>query len=872
MKAEGAEAKTNKSEIYEDVWIPTQCRRCQSECGILAHRVNGVVVRLEGNPDSYVGSRGGLCPKGLSGLQVLYDPNRLKVPLRRTNPEKGIGVEPKWKEISWDEALDEIAIQLKKAMDEDPTKIMIQHGIGASTMMGSLVVGVLLSALSTSKGSPIAIISGGANCGNAGHFTNALYYGAFCIFPDWKHCNYSLVFGTSTGYGGFMQFANRLASEAIERGMKLVVFDPVCNFAAAKATEWVPLIPGTDAAVILAMLNVMVNELGIYDAVYLKHKTNAPYLISSDGRYIRDKATKKPMIWDTTASKAKTFDDPSISDFNLDDTHEVNGIKCRPAWQALKEHFKKYSPEKASEISGVPAATIRRIATEFAEAAMVGATITIGGKQLPFRPVATQHIRAAVTHQNGTHTAFAIELLLHVLGAANVPGGQLSVSVECHGYSRTGLPNMGVVKDPDGFLAVGGKWLLPHKPWPIKEPGYLHHKDLTELFPMALEVPIWGASDREEVLKKAKLDPTIEVIFNYASNSVLNAATRAKAEFFKKVPFIVDFDIFPTEFNEGFADIVLPDTCYLEYSDWAGIFAQFHSQPPVLEEPWCFHVTQKVVEPQYSRRHAPQVIIDLLDRMGLGAKVSEIYNTILGFDETLKFKPTEKIDWDELCDKVVRQHFGTEHNWEWFKRHGFISWTKKVEEAYWRYFKDIRVPIYWEFVIDLGEKAKKIAQELGIEVDWRQYTPLPEWFPIPPHLVADPQYDLYCFCYRDPLHVNSYTMEQPWLDEASKMSPYTYNITMSTDMAQQKGLKDGDTIEVESNRGNKVRGVLQLRKGQHPQTVAIMGTAGHWAAGQPIARGKGVNFNALMDFGLGDCDPLTFSLEPCVKVKVTKVK
>jgi anaerobic selenocysteine-containing dehydrogenase len=64
-----------------------------------AHRVNGVVVKLEGNPDSPIGSRGGLCAKGLSSLQVLYDPNRLNVPLRRTNPEKGIAVDPKWKQV-----------------------------------------------------------------------------------------------------------------------------------------------------------------------------------------------------------------------------------------------------------------------------------------------------------------------------------------------------------------------------------------------------------------------------------------------------------------------------------------------------------------------------------------------------------------------------------------------------------------------------------------------------------------------------------------------------------------------------------------------------------------------------------------------------
>ena len=136
------------------------------------------------------------------------------------------------------------------------------------------------------------------------------------------------------------------------------------------------------------------------------------------------------------------------------------------------------------------------------------------------------------------------------------------------------------------------------------------------------------------------------------------------------------------------------------------------------------------------------------------------------------------------------QHFGPEHNWEWFKKRGFISWPKKVEETYWKYFRDVRVPVYWEWMIDLGE---------------------------------DPQYDLYCFCYCDPLHAGSVTMEQPWIDEASKMNPYTYNITMNDNMAKQKGLKDGYTIELESDRGTKVQGVLKLRKGQHPNMATIMG-------------------------------------------------
>ncbi|NIR12914.1 MAG: molybdopterin-binding protein, partial [Desulfobacterales bacterium] len=88
-------------------------------------------------------------------------------------------------------------------------------------------------------------------------------------------------------------------------------------------------------------------------------------------------------------------------------------------------------------------------------------------------------------------------------------------------------------------------------------------------------------------------------------------------------------------------------------------------------------------------------------------------------------------------------------------------------------------------------------------------------------------------------------MEQPWLDEASQMNPYTYSITLNTAMAREKGLRDGDIIEVESNTGGKVRGTLKTMEGQHPQTMGIAACSGHWAKGMPVARGKGTNYDTL---------------------------
>jgi len=262
----------------------------------------------------------------------------------------------------------------------------------------------------------------------------------------------------------------------------------------------------------------------------------------------------------------------------------------------------------------------------------------------------------------------------------------------------------------------------------------------------------------------------------------------------------------------------------------------------------------------------------LTERLGKRAEVNEYWNKFLGLDDDNTFKPTEKVTWKQVGDKALKHYFGPDHGLEWFRKHGFITWPKRVEETYWRCFTDARAPIYLEFMINQREKVKKISEEIGINLNWNQYTPLITWFPCSPHLLKESQYDLYCFAYRDILHTASSTMETPWLDEASHMNPYTYNVTMNPEMAKQKGLKNGDLIEIESIYGNKARGRLELRNGQHPQTLAIAGTAGHWAKGQPIARGKGTNFNFLMEARIEECDPISLNLELCLRVRVNKVE
>jgi anaerobic selenocysteine-containing dehydrogenase len=149
---------------------------------------------------------------------------------------------------------------------------------------------------------------------------------------------------------------------------------------AGDAAEWLPPCNGTDSALALSMLHVLWNELGIYDEVFLKHSTNAPYLVGDDGYYLRDQLTRRPLVLDASDRRIKTPDDPTLRDPSIIWTCEVNGRQGRPAFELLREHLAHYAPEIMEPLTRIPAATVRSIALEFGVASPVGSPLP------PFHP------------------------------------------------------------------------------------------------------------------------------------------------------------------------------------------------------------------------------------------------------------------------------------------------------------------------------------------------------------------------------------------------------------------------------------------------------------------------------------------------------
>jgi len=519
-------SKNKGPEIWEDRWIHTCCGGCYNGCGIKVRRINGVAVAIEGIPDSSHGARGGVCGKGSAALMTLYDPNRLNTPLRRTNPEKGIGVDPKWEEISWDEALNEITARLIHIRKDNPQKLWMNsttsHGFSGWGSFGRNWIKFLGSSQRLSSG-------GSLYCGNGAHHNAGLVHGSWSATVDWRYTDYVIKWGTGkgTGSGHSMTINARLRADAIARGVKEVCFDPICNFAGGKATQWIPILPGTDSAVALAMCNLILNDLKIFDEPFIRKKTNLPFLVDEDGKFVRDLDSNEPLVWDRKNQTARIFDAHGMGtdDYALEGRYEIKEKNCRPAFDLLKEHLKKFTPEWASEMSTVPVQTILKITRAFVEKACIGSTINIDGQSFPLRPVGSIAFKGITGHSNGTHQCWAVDLLNILVGAEDVPGGSVGWPAIRLGYPKTGQANMIPTKGPEGVIVPSLFRGGGHAPWPIQLPSIpCLGGRCEEFWPMHTASGIPFMIDRDEIWDKLGLTARPEMLINLGGNLIVSIA------------------------------------------------------------------------------------------------------------------------------------------------------------------------------------------------------------------------------------------------------------------------------------------------------------------------------------------------------------
>ncbi|RJR29899.1 MAG: nitrate reductase [Desulfobacteraceae bacterium] len=233
------------------------CDMCINRCSLIAKVQNGIVTKLDPNPD-YPKSRGMLCAKGNAGIKQLYDPDRLKVPLLR----KGERGEGRWERLTWDQALDHAAEQLTK-IGEKYTRCGVLFMAGADDQEW------FVQRFADAYGS-LNLVTVQSNCLLSRNRAYLDTFGTVPI-PDVLNCKYLVVSGANPLEALITPDSMDLV-EATRKGCRLVVLDPRFTRTSAFAHEWYPIRPGTDMAFFLAVAHVLIEEK-LYDEDFVSKRT-----------------------------------------------------------------------------------------------------------------------------------------------------------------------------------------------------------------------------------------------------------------------------------------------------------------------------------------------------------------------------------------------------------------------------------------------------------------------------------------------------------------------------------------------------------------------------------------------------------------------
>lgn len=257
--------------VITEKWVATSCLNCPTRCATRVRVVNGKAVHIAGNPLSRV-SEGENCPRSHIGLQVLYNPDRVKTPLKRTNPKKGKNLDPGWTPISWEQAMNEVSSRLKTVRDKNqPNRLLLLYGLNTISSED------LINRFATAYGTPNAISREGLEneAEKAGEW---MADGNYTISAyDLEHTNYILSFGASIiesqkPLARNLRMWGKLRRERPNRA-KIVVIDPRYSVTAAKADQWLSINPGTDAALAMAIAHVIITE-ELYDKSFIQSWTS----------------------------------------------------------------------------------------------------------------------------------------------------------------------------------------------------------------------------------------------------------------------------------------------------------------------------------------------------------------------------------------------------------------------------------------------------------------------------------------------------------------------------------------------------------------------------------------------------------------------
>ena len=848
----------------------TTCYMCACRCGIKVHLRDGAVRFIEGNPEHPL-NQGVICAKGSAGIMKQVSPARLTQPLRRKpGSERGAG---EFEPISWDEALQTLEDRLRHLRATNPSQFALFTGRDQMQALTGL--------FARQFGTPNYAAHGGFCSVNMAAGMIYTFGGSFWEFggPDLERAKLFVMLGTAEDHHSNPM---KIALSKFKRaGGRFISINPIRTGYSAIADEWIPIRPGTDGALLLALLHELLDS-GRFDLAFAADYTNAAQLLrvqpghAEDGLFVTDPQADDAdsrLWWDSVTQRAvPAWTDgaqPALAGhFRLPD-----GTPVAPALQLLREQVAANTPEWAAAITGVDAERIRQLAQEMAQAALdLGEDLPIAwtdwrGREhaaVRSKPLAFHAMRGLAAHSNGFQTIRALSILMSLLGTIDAPGGFRHKAP----YPKDVPPD---VRNPRGPQDVRPDTPLHGAPlgWPTSPDDLALMDDGSPLRidkAFSWEHPLAVHGLMHNVITNAwrgdpyPIDTLLIFMSNMAWNSAMNTVDvrqmlRDKREDGSyRIPFLVVCDAFHSEMT-AFADLLLPDTSYLERFDAMSLLDR-----PISEfDGPMDSVRVPVLPPLAETRPFQEVLVELAGRLGLPAFVnadgSRKFKDYPDFIVHYETAPGSGIGflsgWRGADGSQSLKGAPNPQQWAMYAQHNCVHHHPLPESQ--RYLRNWNRD-YLDFAQDMGWRTRNTPIIIALYADVLQqfrlaargqrpgrqppehlrarvahhFDPLPFWEPPLEHAATDlARYPLAAVTQRPMAMYHAWDSQNAWLRQIHGHN----RLYVNPALARQQGIADGGWLWIESPWG-RVRARCQYSEAVEPGTVwtwnAIGKASGFW--------------------------------------------
>jgi len=798
-------------------WMSTTCQGCTSWCSVQVKVVDGRAVHLRGNPHAK-GNHGKICPRPHLALQQVYDPDRVRQPMKRTNPIKGRDQDPGFVPISWDEALGMLADKIMELRnDGEPEKFLLLRG------RYTYMRGLLYSAVPKIIGSPNNI-SHSAICAEAEKF-GPYYTEGLWDYRDYdlEHTRYVLCWGadpvsTNRQVPHAINFWGNMRDQAT-----VSVVDPRLSATAAKANEWLPVIPGEDGALAVAMAHVILAE-GAWNKSFVGDFADGKNRFVP-GEPVPEDLAQAPVDSDTETDASSQM----VPIFNEIHTHGV--VK----WWNIE--LKDKTPEWAAERTGIPAEQIRRVALGFAAAAPRAISWLSPGASMQVR---------------GGYAAMACHALNGLVGSIDAKGG-----VVAKGKVPTGgIPDLSPYQDE--LAAKHSKFQK------IDQRGTL-------AFPSLKKGKSGGGvvtnATADGMLEKTPNE--IKVAIAYWANFPFSCSGADRWEkALSELPFLAHLTTNASEMSQ-FADLVLPAAHQL-FEKWGFLKSKQNLHSYVtLNVP----VIKPMADVRQDETEVPWLLAEKLAERGFD-NLKRYYTEAFADPETGK-KPTDSMEFTVSALKMMtRGCWDSTH--ENYGKYGekLNGWDEFVKRGIWNAdrfeygqrvdnfkTKTKKVEFYSE---TLKEALENHAEKHGVSVEdimeATDYLARGEQCFVPHAEPAmrygdENEYPLIFFEHRSRLNREGRSANTEWYQAHKNCDPGDENwddvLKMNPVDGKKLGLRNGEMVKVTSTTGT-LTVKLKYWEGTRPGTVCKCFGQGHWAYGSVAAKDysnrmpRGGNNNELL--------------------------